>query len=477
MTLSPMSSASSNAEVTATDTTARGPLLLLIGVALLWLFVSGVMALLTSIQLVKPTFFAECPVFSYGRAEAMQESAFIYGWAANAGLAIALWVLGRLGGAPLRGLNLVVVGTLFWNVALVLGLVGIVTGGATSVAFLQLPGYVQPIMLVAYAAIGVAGVLAWLDRRNACTFAAQWYAVAALFLFPWLFSAAQVMLIWSPVRGTLQAVAGGWFAQGSWTLWLAPLALAGAYYVVPKIRGRVLPSYDFAPHAFWCLLVLGAFTGGRHLIGGPVPAWVASVAIVSCSLLLFHYFVVLLNLRGAFAGGGTALQLVAFGLAAYMLGGLVDAITAYRSVALVTQFTHFDAAQQQLALYGGFSLIILGCIYYAVPRLTGRAWASSGLATGHRVTVTLGVAGLVISLAMAGWLQGHDLNDPKISFAEIATHTRPWLLAVVAAQGLLLGANLLLMVNFGMSVCACYLATPADQTPFRQPSTMEASAS
>ena len=473
-----MSSAPTNAEVTAADTSARCPLLLLLASALAWLVTSGVLALVTSIQLVQPTFLAECPVFSYGRAQALQETAFLYGWAANAGLAIALWVLGRLGGAPLRALNWVVVGTLFWNLAIALGLCGIATGEATSIAFLQLPRYVQPVMLVAYGAIGIAGVLAWLGRRNECSFAAQWYAVAALFLFPWIFSAAQVMVLWSPVRGTLQAVAGGWFAQGAWTLWLAPLALSGAFYVVPKITGRVLPSYDFAPHAFWCLLVLGAFTGGRHLVGGPVPAWIASVAIVSCSLLLFHYFVVLMNLRGAFGAGGTALKLLSFGLAAYVLGGLLDAITSFRSVALVTQFTHVDTAQQQLALYGGFSMMIFGAIYFALPRLTGRAWASAGLVRGHSALAIFGVVLLVVSLAAAGWTQGRDLLDAKVAFADIAAHTRGWLLAAVAAQGILLLGNLLLLVNFCQSVCAGYCsATPVEPALFRQPSTMEAPAS
>lgn len=473
-----MPNAPTNAEVTATDTTARGPLLLLLASALAWLVASGVLALITSIQLVKPTFFADCELFTYGRAQALQETAFIYGWAANAGLAIALWVLGRLGGAPLRALNWIVVGTLFWNIAVTVGLVGIATGGATSVAFLQLPAYVQPIMLVAYAAIGVAGVLAWLGRRNECTYAAQWYAVAALFLFPWIFSAAQVMLFWSPVRGTLQAVAGGWFAQGAWTLWLVPLGLAGAYYVVPKIKGRVLPSYDFAPHAFWCLLILGAFTGGRHLIGGPVPAWIASVAIVSCVLLLFHYFVVFMNLRGAVGGGGTALKFASFGLLAYSLGGLLDAITAFRTVAVETQFTLVDAAQHELAVYGGVSMMFFGAIYFMVPRLTGSAWSSSALVVGHRIAVTVGVVVLVISLAVAGWNQGSDLLNPKTAFPDIAGHMGLALLGAVAAQALLLLANLLLVVNFIQTVvCSCCSAKTADPTIFRQPSTMEASAS
>lgn len=463
------------AEVTATDTAARWPLLLLICSAIKWLVLSGILSLIASIQLVQPAFLADCSVFTHGRTVAMQESIFVYGWAANAGLAIALWVLGRLGGSPLRAGNWVIVGTLFWNIAIALGLIGIATGDATSISFLQLPGYVQLIMAFAYGTIAVAGVLAWMGRRTESTFAAQWYAVAALFLFPWLFTAAQMMLLWSPVRGVLQAVAAGWYAQGAWTLWLAPLALSAAYYVVPKVTGRALASYEFAPHAFWCLLVLGAFTGGRHLVGGPVPAWIASVAIVSCTLLLFHYFVVFLNLRGAFGGGGTALKFISVGLAAYFLGGVVDAITAFRDVALVTQFTHFDVAQQQLALYGGFTLILFGAIYYAVPRLTGQPWASAMLINGHRLAAILGVVLLILSLAGAGWVQGHDLLDAKTSFADIATHTRSWLLMVVAAHGLLLLGNLIFFVNFLRSACAacCSSAAPAE-IQFRDAGALEA---
>jgi len=83
------------------------------------------------------------------------------------------------------------------------------------------------------------------------------------------------MLLWVPVRGTLQAVVAGWYHQSAWSLWLAPLALSGAYYIVPKITGRVIPNYFFwTMLSFWTLVFVGAWTGGRHLVGGPVPAWI-----------------------------------------------------------------------------------------------------------------------------------------------------------------------------------------------------------
>src|ERR1051325_7330453 len=172
------------AEVTPVDTTARGPLLFLVGSAVLWLVVSGVLALITAIQLRAPGFLADCSVFTYGRAVALRETTFVYGWAANAGIAIALWILARLGGEPLRATNWVFFGAAFWNVGVTLGVIGIAMGDMTSFSLLQLPRYVAVVLLFAWAAMAVSGVLAWSDRRNERMYASHWYFVAALFLFP-----------------------------------------------------------------------------------------------------------------------------------------------------------------------------------------------------------------------------------------------------------------------------------------------------
>lgn len=479
-----MSNAPTNAgsaEVTPIDSQARCALLLLLGLGVAWLVVSGILALITSIQLHSPHFLGDCAWFTYGRAQAMRETAFIYGWAGNAGLAIALWVLGRLGGYPLRALNWVIVGALFWSASIGLGLAGIALGDMTTFSLLQMPRYAQPLMVVAYGAMSVAGVLAWSGRKADSTYAAQWYGVAALFLFPWLLCAAQAVLLWMPVRGTVQAVAAGWYAQGVWTLWLAPLALVGAYYIVPKVAGRVLPSYESAPLGFWTLIFVGAWTGGRHLVGGPVPAWVATMAVVSGSLLVFHYLVVALNFRIVFQAGGTALSFIRIGLISYLLVGVFELLTSFRSVAAGTQFTFVSTAIEQLGLYGGISMIFFGAIYYMVPRLTGRAWAYGGMITGHRFLVIVGVLGSVVTLAFAGFVQGGDLLDPKKAFPEIFSGISPALLLNSGAQLLLLSANLLLLVNLLRSACCCPCSCSESSAPaaplFRQPSKLEAHAS
>lgn len=437
-----------SADATASDFAARGPLLLLLGSGIVWLVISEILGLIASIQLHSPHFLAQYSFLTHGRVDALQESAFIYGWAANAGLAIGTWVLARLGGNPLRATNWLVAGTVFWNLGLTVGLVGIAVGDLTSFSLFQLPRYVQPLMLAAYAAMALAGFLAWTGRRIDGTFASQWYALAALVLFPWLSSLAQLVLLWSPLRGVTQNIGAAWYAQGVWAFWLAPFALAGAYYVAARSSKQVLPNYDASALAFWILIAVGSWIGGRHLVGGPVPAWVGTLAVVGSIVLLVHYGIVGANLRILWGVQGTSAGFIRLGLIAYLLTGIFETLTSFRGVAVETQFTFLDVAIQQLALYGGLTMLFFGTIYFMVPRLTGHAWASSSLTWGHRILVVAGVSLLVVTLAVAGWTQGVDLLDPKTPFGDIFDHIKLTLLVFSGAQLVLIGANLLLLVNF-----------------------------
>lgn len=473
MTNVPTSTASP--EVSDIDRVARCSLFFLIFSALAWLLVGGALSLVNLVQLTTPAFLADCSIFSFGRTQAMQETALTYGWTVNAALAVGLWLLSRLGGAPLRGGNYVALGGIFWNVGLTAALVGIAIGDMTSFSLLQLPRYVQPFMLVAFGAMAAPGVLAWTGRRQEATYATQWYVVGALFLFPWFFSVAQVMLLFAPVRGVLQPIVASWYAQNMLSLFMAPLAVGVLYYLFPKVKGVVVPSYDFAIYGFWSLLLFGTWMGGRTLVGGPVPAWIPTMAIVACSLVLFHHIILFVNLRGIFSTkGSVVMKFAALGFGGYLLNGLCDAVFSSRMLSVITQFTHFQSAHQHL-FTASFTLIIFAAVYYMAPRIAGLAWPSSGLIRAHYLASTIGFAVLIASLAIAGWCQGSGLNNPEISFADIAALTRPWLLVATAAQALLLLGNLALGVHFVRLVVSKSTAESLGQ--FRQPQALEGSSS
>jgi cytochrome c oxidase cbb3-type subunit I len=462
-------------ELTTGDSASRLPLLVLLAAGLVWLVVSGILGITASIELHTPEFLSDCPIFTYGRMSALAETAFVYGWLANTGLALALWVLGRLAGEPLRAQNWAVTGAVFWNLGVAWALAGAATGDATGFALLGLPPYVHLILFFSYGAVAVSGILAWSGRLREVSFASHWYAAAALFVFPWILPIAHVMLFTLPVRGVLQAIVAGWYAQSAWTLWLAPMALSVAYYVVPRVTGRVLPSYEFAPLGFWSLIFIGGLTGGRHLVGGPVPAWIPSVAVVSCALLLFHTFIVALNLRDGFSGRGIALKFMSFGIAAYVVGALADALTSFHGVAAHTQFTYFDEAQRQVALYGAASTILFGGVYFALPRITGKAWFSCGLVRAHLFLAIAGIVLLVGSLCVSAVVQSRGLLDPGVPFAEIARETRPWLIAATLAQAMLLLGNIAFLANFYLT--SCRILDISEPASFNPPKTVESPAS
>lgn len=449
-------SSPSQAIISESDTSARGPLGLLLISAFEWLIISTVLSLIGTIQLHTPGFLASYAAFSHGRIEAMQESVFIYGWAGNAVFAVSLWLLSVLGGSPLRGPGLLTTGTVFWNLGVAAGVISIAAGEATSIPFLQMPGYVQPLLFVAAGAITTPGVLAWTGRNSDSTYASQWYAVAAIFLFPWLFSAAQVMLLAAPVHGITHAVVANWFAQNVITLWLLPVALASAYYLVPKLTGRAAAHYEFAKLGFWTLVVFGAWTGGRHLIGGPAPVWVPTVGVVALYLLLFHYVVVAINLPAGLGawGGHSTLRFVAFGLTAYLANGLLDVVTANHAVSQLLHFTYFSVAQGRLLLGGAFSFLVFAAVYEMGPRISGVDWPSPGLIRTHFMTAAAGTLVSVLGLAFAGWSQGHAQAETATNFAAIAAAAKPGLLIATAGDAILLGAAIIAFSHLVRLQCA-----------------------
>lgn len=443
----------------ATDRGARGPLLVAIGCSIVWLVISGVLSLVSAIQLHSPSFLTACEWLTHGRTKALAETSFVYGWAGGAGIAAVVWILGRLGGNPLRAMNWYGAGSIFWNLAILAGLTGIATGDMTSFSLLQLPRYVQPLMVFASASMGIAGLLAWSGRRRDGTFAAHWYGIAALVLFPWALTAAQISLLWFPLRGVLQSVGAAWYFDAVVFLWIAPLALACAYYLTAKLGGRTLPSYEAAPLSFWILIVTATWSAGRHLIGGPVPAWLPTMAVVGLSMLLYHFTVIALNLRPALSLSGPVGGTLKFGVLAYLLYGVVAFVTSFRGVALRTQFTHFSSASDLLFLYCAASMVLFAALYFLVPQVTGRDWSSAGLTSAHVTGVRLGAALAVVALAWAGISQGGMLLEPKAGFADIAVGVRTPLLLNTAAQLILLGSNLLLLVNFLRSSFTCCQAS------------------
>ena len=61
-----------------------------------------------------------------------------------------------------------------------------------------------------------------------------------------------------------------WFGHNVLGLFYTPLSLAAVYYLLPKVIGRPIQSYNLSLIGFWCLAFFYGQVGGHHLVGGPV---------------------------------------------------------------------------------------------------------------------------------------------------------------------------------------------------------------
>lgn len=381
-----------------------------------WLALSSILLLLTSIQDLQPNFLSDIEWLTYGRLKAALSSSFLYGWGCNAAFAVGLWIMARLCGTKSGPVSLLLISGIFWQIAVTIGVIGIILGHMTSVAWLQMPPYATVLMIIAYALIGTSGMLGFCYRKTRHLYISQYYLLGALFWFPWLYTVAQMMIIYFPARGTVQAITNWWYIQGVYWLWFSPVGLAAIYYLIPKALGSSISGYSFSRLAFWLIAFLSGWTGASHLVGGPVPAWIVSVGIVANVLLLIPVLIITRNTLSTMGGQMSAvfssptLKFVFIATAAFILTGVIGALISLRSVSAVTQFTIVREGYFFNGLYAFFTMAMFGGIYFIVPRITGHKWPSGRLIQGHFSGSVAGILLVLTAFYLGGWLQGRASN-------------------------------------------------------------------
>src|ERR1051325_593961 len=132
------------------DASTRWPVLLMATSSVKWLVLSLIAGTIAFSKLHYPPLLAGIPALTYGRLVALQDAIFIYGFASQAAMAIALWLICRLGATPLVGRVATVIAAIFWNVGVLVGALGILAGDLSPFAHFQFPHNAMPILFLSY---------------------------------------------------------------------------------------------------------------------------------------------------------------------------------------------------------------------------------------------------------------------------------------------------------------------------------------
>lgn len=442
----------------AIDASCRVPLLVLLLGAALWLVIGSALGLIASIKFHAPGFLADRAWLTYGRVQAAALNARLYGFALPAAFGVALWILARLGGTTVSQPWLIGVGGKIWHLGVFVGVIAILAGDSTGFENLQMPRYAALLVFIGFLLIGLWTLLTLSRRRRVTLSSPQWFIMAALFWFPWIYSTANLLLQVFLVRGVMQPVVAWWFSDNLTFVCFSLLGLAAAFYLIPRMTGRRLHSDYLGLFVFWTLLLFGSWAVVPG-VTAPVPAWMPALSTVAAGLLIIPLLAVAVNLHRTLEGKWTSLatepasQFIWFGVAAWLSAGAMKIAGAMPAINAVTNFTWFTVAQSQLNTYGFFAMSLFGAIYYLLPRVADLEWPSSRAVRAHFWCAAIGILLLALPLAIGGIVQGLKLSHPQAAFVDVTKATLPFLRVSTIGDLLILAGNLLFAANlFGLAV-------------------------
>jgi cytochrome c oxidase cbb3-type subunit 1 len=451
------------------EASLRGPFLLFFVSAVVWLLAASVLGVIAALDLGSMVgVLRDCAWFTPGRIATAQQDLFVYGWGFNAFFALNLWLLAQLGRFEFRNGWLAQLGGVAWNLALTYGVARVFAGEMSGYRLLDFPREVGPVLAVAFLLAGFWPIVAFARRPTGHTFASQWFVVGASFAFPLVYLLAQLLVLWQPASGVVQAIAHSWFVANLLQLWFGASALAAIYYFLPKVLERTLTGYYLAPVAFWTFFLFAGWTGPAALVGSPIPLWLQSTGVVAAAMMLIPVIIVAINILGTLSTQGgwarawndTTLRFVSFGAVAFTLAGVLGGVFAFRSMSAVVRFTSFATGLEQLLVYGCASMVVFGASYFILPRLTGALWPSAKLVHVHFWATALGFIAALVAWLVGGWQNGQLLADPAVAYADVLRAGSAWCLVLKISAVLVLVGHVAFALNaFGMILKS---SAPAD---------------
>jgi len=433
----------------AIDRSVRHPVMFFFTSASAWLAVSLLFGLVSMFKLRMPGLADECSWLDYGRLMPAHLDTLIYGWGVQMAFGVLVWLLARLSWNECRNAGTILVAGHLWNLGVLAGLIGLLSGHSTGISWMEFPAFAWPALLTAYAAIAVWALVQLRLRPKGEPFVAYWFALAAVLWFPWLFATAHLFVFVFIGHPLATPLVGAWYKSGMLYLFFVPVAAAAAMYLASKVSGRALASRSSALLGFWALAIVAPWAGMQKLAGAPVPYFLPYIGAAATVFLAIPLLAVSGNVLVTLAGcrnlatKSPALRFVAAGMFGMVILAAANLTMFIPGATLpLSQFSISGYSYDVFALYGVFGMTAFGAVYFIVPRLVRCEWPSGGMIRSHFWFSVYGALTIALFGIFGGLAQGADQEN----------WDAPWAFAVTALQnsasGLAFGWALLVFANF-----------------------------
>ncbi len=436
------------------DRSLRHPVMFFLVSGAAWLAVSIVLGIISSAKMHAPEFMDGCSWFTYGRTQAAHLNALIYGWGFQAAFGVIIWIMSRLSRQECKAAGIILTAGHVWNLGVMAGVIGIIAGYGTGMPWMEFPSFAWPVLLLSYFAIITWSMVQFKVRPEGHVYISQWYLLAAMIWFPWVFLTANLLLHVFPGHPVMANGINAWYKSSLIFLFFTPVALSAAFYLTPKVTGRPIYSYSLARLGFWSLAIIMPWAGMQKLAGAPIPFFMPYLGAAATILFFVPAFAAVFNiLRTASAdmeivNNSPSLRFTMAGV----FGLLVMAVAAVflnlpGSTLKLTQFSLSGYGFEILAIYAFFSFVMFGAIYFIVPRVTRREWISRRLIKMHFFFSIYGIITVAIVAIFGGWMQGIGQEKFNQPWESAALRAYPYVWAMTISWCFILFSNLFFFLH------------------------------
>ena len=424
-----------------------------------WFVVGALEGLTDATHLSAPELLGNIAWIVFGRVRPMHTTTMIFGFVGSSLLGCAYYMVPALLRTPLYSERLGKLSLWVWNLSIALGSITLAMGYSQGREYAEWIWPADIGILAAFAMVFVNCLQTTLRREEKVLYVSVWYVFAGL-IFTWLiyfFGNA----VWNPSTGAISgmpdAILAWFYGHGIVGLFLTPMAVAIAYYVVPNVCRTPLYSHTLSLVGFWSILLIYNHIGTHHLLQTPVPTWLKVMAVSGSIAMLIPVMTVLVNLwltmrgRLGYIHADTGGKYVMAGLLWYIMTCLQGPLQALPVVQRITHLNNWVIAHSHMGVFGFSGMIALGGLYYILPRVTGRSIHNSRLADVQYWLLLFGMAGFFLVLTAAGLIQGNSwLNGETVYRTVPMLH--PYFVTRTALGILLASGAVMGLYNVYMSI-------------------------
>ena len=378
--------------------------------AVVTVLISALFGILVATKFNFPNFMGGHAWETWGRLRYNHTQGIFFGWLGNAFIAFCYYVTPRLTNSTVTSRRLGWALFWIWNFVIVLpGWVLVCMGFSQPLEWAEFPMIVDVFVVLAFLLMLVQFVKPFLRVPAGELYVSGWYIIGGLVFTTLAYPIGN--LVPELVAGGRGAAFSGLWIHDAVGLFVTPLAVAMAYYVIPAVTRRPIYSHFISMLGFWLLFFIYPLNGTHHYVYSAIPMSAQRGAIIASAYLGLDVILVvtnlLLSLRGASGkvGSNVALRFVWFGVVAYLVVSLQGSMQAFMPINRFIHFSDWVIGHSHLAMIGFASFTAAGALAHIWSNMPGARYNQRAMGWSFWL-LTIGLGLMFIDLTAAGLVEG-----------------------------------------------------------------------